>query len=129
MKINPRDVVSIPSDYNDAKGRACRYEVVGEVGVNPDDNAEFSKPVQTNANSVPVKREPKLGSTPFYKGYTDGYEGNEYGSGALWTKTDLDNYEQGYEKGQMHSEDGNDPRYKYIIKSTTNSWPLPKSSY
>jgi hypothetical protein len=30
VKINPRDVVSIPSDYNNTKGRACRYEVVGE---------------------------------------------------------------------------------------------------
>jgi len=31
VKINPADVVSIPSDYNNAKGRTCRYEVVGEV--------------------------------------------------------------------------------------------------
>lgn len=31
VKINPRDVVSIPSDYNNAKGRCCRYEVVAEV--------------------------------------------------------------------------------------------------
>jgi len=30
LKINPRDVVSIPADYNDTKGRCCRYEVVGE---------------------------------------------------------------------------------------------------
>lgn len=30
LKLNPRDVVSIPSDYNDAKGRACLYEVIGE---------------------------------------------------------------------------------------------------
>lgn len=31
VKINPRDVVAIPADYNNAKGRTCRYEVVGEV--------------------------------------------------------------------------------------------------
>ncbi len=31
VKINPADVVSIPSDYNNAKGRTCRYEVVGEI--------------------------------------------------------------------------------------------------
>lgn len=31
VKINPADVVSIPSDYNNAKGRTWRYEVVGEV--------------------------------------------------------------------------------------------------
>lgn len=30
VKINPRDVVAIPSDYNNAKGRAARYEVIGE---------------------------------------------------------------------------------------------------
>lgn len=31
MKIHPKDVVSIPNDYNDQKGRCCRYEVVAEV--------------------------------------------------------------------------------------------------
>lgn len=31
LKINPKDVVSIPSDYNNAKGRCCRYEVIGEL--------------------------------------------------------------------------------------------------
>lgn len=31
LKINPADVVAIPSDYNNAKGRAWRYEVVGEL--------------------------------------------------------------------------------------------------
>jgi len=37
LKINPRDVVSIPTDYNGAKGRCCRYEIVGEVGLDIDD--------------------------------------------------------------------------------------------
>jgi hypothetical protein len=31
LKINPRDVVAIPSDYNNEKGRACRYEILEEV--------------------------------------------------------------------------------------------------
>ena len=31
VKINPRDVVSIPVDYNNAKGRCCKYEVVSEI--------------------------------------------------------------------------------------------------
>lgn len=30
VKINPADVVSIPADYNDTKGRCAKYEVVGE---------------------------------------------------------------------------------------------------
>jgi hypothetical protein len=31
LKVNPRDVVAIPSDYANHKGRACQYEIVGEV--------------------------------------------------------------------------------------------------
>lgn len=31
LKIHPRDVVSIPNDYNNAKGRACKYEVIDEL--------------------------------------------------------------------------------------------------
>lgn len=36
VKIDPTDVVSIPSDYSNAKGRAWRYEVVQEItGLDP----------------------------------------------------------------------------------------------
>lgn len=31
IKINPADVVSIPSDYNNMKGRCCRYEVIKDI--------------------------------------------------------------------------------------------------
>ncbi len=31
LKINPKDVVAIPSDYKNMKGRACRYEILEEV--------------------------------------------------------------------------------------------------
>lgn len=48
VKINPRDVVSIPNDYNNSKGRACRYEVIGELGVDPEE--AFTETVQENAN-------------------------------------------------------------------------------
>jgi hypothetical protein len=30
VKINPSDVVAIPADYNNTKGRTCKYEVVAE---------------------------------------------------------------------------------------------------
>jgi hypothetical protein len=49
LKINPADVVSIPNDYNATKGRACRYEVIGELGVDPDQ--AFQAPVQDSAYS------------------------------------------------------------------------------
>ena len=48
VKINPADVVSIPSDYNDSKGRATGYEVVGELGVRAED--AFTSPVAEGAN-------------------------------------------------------------------------------
>ena len=32
VKINPKDVTSIPNDYNFAKGRCCTYEVIDEYG-------------------------------------------------------------------------------------------------
>lgn len=31
VKIHPRDIVSFPSDYHLRKGRACGYDIVGEV--------------------------------------------------------------------------------------------------
>lgn len=31
VKVHPRDVVSVPADYNHAKMRVCRYEVLAEV--------------------------------------------------------------------------------------------------
>ena len=37
LKISPADVVSIPADYNGSKGRACKYEVVGQVDGDPKD--------------------------------------------------------------------------------------------
>lgn len=30
VKINPADVCAIPSDYNNAKGRCCKYQVISE---------------------------------------------------------------------------------------------------
>lgn len=114
VKINPRDVVSIPVDYNNAKGRACRYEVIGEVGANPEDATEFDKPVQSNANSV--KTEPKKGSTEFYRGYTDGYDGKEYSPGVKSNK----DYDEGFDKGTNDIDWGQDPRYQYV--STPAGW-------
>lgn len=128
VKIHPADVVSIPSDYNDAKGRTCAYEVVGEIDNKVEDGVEFTKPVQSNANSV--KREPKTGSTPFYRGYTDGYFGGDYNPGDYWSMSDQNAYEEGYEKGQMHGDDGYDERYRYVqpakkVNKDDEVWPFP----
>jgi hypothetical protein len=129
VKINPRDVVSIPSDYNNAKGRTCRYEVVGEVGANPDDKAEFTKPVQSNANSN-VKVEPKVGTGEFCRGYQDGYLQKEYDSSS-WK--DSASYDEGYQKGEDDMLASISPRYAYerkvsapVASTFRSSWPLAK---
>ncbi len=38
VEINPRDVVAIPVDYGNAKGRCCRYTVVGEIETGKDEH-------------------------------------------------------------------------------------------
>ena len=53
VKINPRDVVAIPSDYNNSKGRTCRYEVVDEIPL-----GEYNLPSYTIADSYSDKYVP-----------------------------------------------------------------------
>jgi hypothetical protein len=127
VKINPTDVVSIPSDYNGAKGRACRYEVIGEMGTSPEE--AFDKSVQANANgavNVPkwptATQAPKKGSTPFYRGYTDGYTGRPYNPGEYRSMTDQKNYEEGFDKGADRKADGLDARYEFV-PPVTGHWP------
>jgi hypothetical protein len=121
VKINPADVVSIPSDYNDAKGRACRYEVVGEVGVNPDDEVEFTQPVQSNANGntyvAPKASGPKSGSSEFYRGYDAGYTDCSYDGRTL-------DYSEGYTKGETDRQDGVAARYIYANPRSQNTWSI-----
>ena len=131
VKINPRDVVSIPVDYNNAKGRACRYEVVGEVGVDPDDKKEFNKPVQTNANSNVKVFAPKTGSGEYVRGYDDAFNRRDYqNSVTSWSQ----NYEDGYTAGSSDSQWNQPQRYVYVSKiqapvSSTfrSSWPNPRT--
>ena len=128
VKINPADVVSIPSDYNGAKGRACRYEVIGELGVDPD--KAFDRSVQSNAHgtyTVPTPQpttpiaatEPKVNYGPFSKGYTDGYTGGRFGDSQYVTRKDCTAYNDGFDAGAEDREDGTPERYRYEPKPTT----------
>ena len=139
VKINPADVVSIPSDYNDAKGRACRYEVIGEVGSSTQDTDKaFTKPVQTNATNntstyvAPKAVAVKTGSTPFYVGYSDGFNGVAYNPDYS-SMADQRNYEEGYDKGQADSDSDLAARYQYVAPTTKpvvsgGAWPFPTRS-
>lgn len=71
LKINPRDVVSIPNDYNDSKGRACEYFVMEELVDNAREVVE-EKPVITQ--SV-VTAATNLNKSETYRvGYAQGYK-------------------------------------------------------
>jgi hypothetical protein len=131
VKINPADVVSIPSDYNDAKGRACRYEVIGELNVDPKD--AFVKPVQETAvGSHPVKAKvqgtaPISGDSMFKLGYSDGFQLYNKAVFDLSSSPDILAYNQGYEKGWVDSFAGSDPKYVYKPDeySKVRPWPKP----
>ena len=116
VKINPADVVSIPSDYNDAKGRACRYEVIGELNVSPE--LAFTKSVQTTAvgSAEPAARSAakpvaavKEGTSDFYQGYSEGYAGFVH-CGHVQTVPHV----EGYRKGAQDRLDKVAARYKFI---------------
>ena len=53
VKVDPADVVSIPADYNDAKARACRMEVIGEI--EEEKNVLAETPVYKKTESAPAK--------------------------------------------------------------------------
>ncbi len=62
VEINPRDVVAIPVDYGNAKGRCCRYTVVGEI---------------ETAENEHVSKDHSFG-TSLVTDYGDGYEGGDW---------------------------------------------------
>lgn len=121
VKINPADVVSIPSDYNDAKGRACRYEVIGEVDADKVEKA-FTRPVQDNSSTYVQE-----GDSPFKAGYSNGYFGLYNATDDHYGKDRL-NYREGYEKGALHAREGIPQRYRYVKATQTNygNWPQPQ---
>ena len=59
LKINPADVVSIPSDYNNAKGRCWKYEVIGEVPREEFEDNVLSKTAVDTRWDVPVRKKNK----------------------------------------------------------------------
>ena len=136
VKIDPADVVSIPSDYNGAKGRACRYEVIGEMGVKAED--AFTAPVQTNAhgtatvNAVKPAPEVRVGDSAFKHGYSHGFMDLDYNN--EYDGKDYTNYDNGYNLGCEDRDDGAPERWRYEPKAKpvqpakvnpAAQWPFP----
>lgn len=80
VKIDPADVVAIPSDYNNAKGRTWRYEVVGEV---PEaEAAQFfdGRPLVNDYTSTQVGVDEDGDPLPDDEGGADASEDDSFGA-------------------------------------------------
>lgn len=105
VKINPRDVVAIPVDYKNAKGRTCRYEVVSEHELS---DYEFPNVVDSRFHSEESEEDRDV-----QDGYDEGYAAgkakalrhNKRGWGSVEQQTETD-FDDGYWDGYNdHVED------------------------
>lgn len=73
LKINPEDVVSIPNDYNNQKGRCCKYKVICELTdsniLDNMTNREFLRKIQEieTKNDKILKNKKNAGERDFIK--------------------------------------------------------------
>lgn len=77
VEINPADVVSIPSDYDNSKGRTAKYTVVGELK-NPESFANdfdryTDKSVVDYSDNTHVHWDEELTAEAYDAGHEDGY--------------------------------------------------------
>lgn len=97
VKVNPKDVVSVPSDATEGKVRVCRYEVVGEM---TDKEAPFEEAV-TNTD----------GSKYTYNGpLDDDYEDEDDDDDLLDDESDYedDSWEDSYEEEDYDEDEEED---------------------
>jgi hypothetical protein len=83
VKINPCDVVSIPVDYNNSKGRCCRYTVI----------AEHMHKTEDTLSTKSVYSEPLSAYDAGCKAYRDGSDENPYDT----FDYRYDDWEEGFE--------------------------------
>lgn len=57
VKVFPQDVIAIPSDYNNSKGRCCKYEVIAEVENYKRDDEDFENRAKSQAKSIAYEYE------------------------------------------------------------------------
>jgi hypothetical protein len=105
LKINPADVVSIPTDYGTSKGRACRYLVLSELDVDTRETVETVNPLE----SVPVyyvdDRDINGAAIKAYRiGYYNGRNGLGIDGHHFDYGDEVVSYECGYKDGKGHKK-------------------------
>ena len=114
VKINPRDVVSIPSDYDNAKGRACRYEVIGETTAETRETEDyFTGPVYNGMEpAMPNRATGNPALVGYNQGRSDAANGRTYNDDNEFVNNndvngnDYDRYCAAYEKGWFSIDSG-----------------------
>ena len=86
LKINPRDVVSIPTDYNNTKGRCCKYEVIAELEETPEVKNVWGTPYVDTSEKV----DPNVTYKPEDSGLWAGYQGPAYDGGPTQAEDEAD---------------------------------------
>jgi acyl carrier protein len=113
LKINPRDVVSIPTDYGNAKGRACAYlvldELKGDARTGIEEHNVIPQAVVISTDDVNRSNAFKLG---YAAGYKDGRGKKARGTSINYAQFDdlsasavalrdaYNEYDAGYEVGR-----------------------------
>jgi hypothetical protein len=133
VKIDPADVVSIPVDYNNAKGRTWQYEVVGEMAEGwrtwlvEEDYTEDAVVSYSGQKLEPVvsslgrdlmqaSKVKALSSKEqaYRSGYADGYKDADNGdepNGFYGVSVEALAYERGYQWGYRDCEEGNPEKF------------------
>jgi hypothetical protein len=113
VKVNPADVVSIPSDHNEEKARCCRYEVVGVL----DDDYSTEDMDKSAVLPEPRKLAKTKGKTKKNKelvariekafGHTDTYTVRELAKNLKVTNSDIINNLPDYVEVLYSDDEGN----------------------
>lgn len=98
LRVDPADVIAIPSDYNNQKGRACRYQVVAEI---PNGKPLEQRSVYTNAE---LGVEPDYGTFDWMEGYDD-YYCQDCGDPVEYGRTYCDYCEDELSQGASEADD------------------------
>lgn len=67
VKVNPRDVVSIPSDYNNSKGRCCEYVIFEEIQWEDNIKDDY-RPISNTIVQPDVEETPEVEETETVSG-------------------------------------------------------------
>lgn len=106
IEVNPADVVAIPSDYNNEKGRAWKVTVVAELGTGHDSAAPLPKAeVYNGAAPAPVQTDvrPDKVTVASQNDYDLGYKHGFQHRARSEPQGVNANYDRGYKSGRSAS--------------------------